>query len=134
LVILLKEHSPVSGNFRVGDNSTATHEHSLKLVAMHFYKSFDEMVQAVIDGAILEDAGKLLKAGADLELVLLFLRDRGLNQGDSIIAMCALTAMQQKSLFASARLGPIALIAFSICMTKHSRRFANWLPATIRDY
>jgi hypothetical protein len=60
---------------------------------MHFYKSFDEMVQAVIDGAVLEDAGKLLKAGADLELVLLFLRDRGLNQGDSIIAMCALTSM-----------------------------------------
>ena len=60
---------------------------------MHFYKSFDEMVQAVIDHAVLEDARKLMKAGADVELVLLFLRDRGLDQGASIIAIRALTAM-----------------------------------------
>ena len=60
---------------------------------MHFYKSSDEMVQALIDDAVLEDARKLMKAGADVELVLLFLRDRGLDQGVSIIAMCALTAM-----------------------------------------
>lgn len=60
---------------------------------MPFYKSFDEMVQALIDRAVLEDARRLMKAGADVELVLLFLRDRGLNQGESIIAICALTAM-----------------------------------------
>ena len=60
---------------------------------MPFYKSFDEMVQALIDPAVLEDARKLRKTGADVELVLLFLRDRGLNQSTSIIAICALTAM-----------------------------------------
>lgn len=60
---------------------------------MHFYKSFDEMVQALIDHAVLEDARKLMKAGADVELVLLFFRDRGLDQCDSIIAIRALTAM-----------------------------------------
>jgi len=60
---------------------------------MHFYKSFDEMVQASIDQAVLEDARKLMKAGADVELVLLFLRDRGLDQGASIIAIRALAAM-----------------------------------------
>jgi hypothetical protein len=60
---------------------------------MPFYKSFDEMVQALIDPAVLEDARKLMKAGADVELVLLFLRDRGLDQGASITAICALTAM-----------------------------------------
>jgi hypothetical protein len=34
-----------------------------------------------------------MKAGPDIELVLLFLRDRGVDQGASIIAICALTAI-----------------------------------------
>lgn len=71
------------------------------------------MVQAVIDYAVLEDARKLIKAGADVELVLLFLRDRGLGQGDSIIAIRALTEMSQHDA------KKITLIAFSICMSKH---------------
>lgn len=60
---------------------------------MHFYKTFDDMVQATIDHAVLEDARKLMKAGADVELVLLLLKDRGLDQGASIITIRALTAM-----------------------------------------
>jgi hypothetical protein len=60
---------------------------------MHLYKSFGEMVRAMIDHAVLEDARKLMKAGADVELVLLFLRDRGLNQSASIVAIRALTTM-----------------------------------------
>jgi hypothetical protein len=36
---------------------------------------------------VLEDARKLLNAGADIELILLFLRDRGFSQIDSGIAI-----------------------------------------------
>jgi hypothetical protein len=41
----------------------------------------------MIDQVVLEDARKLMNAGADVELILLFLRDRGFDQIDSIIAI-----------------------------------------------
>jgi ethanolamine utilization cobalamin adenosyltransferase len=50
------------------------------------YRTFLEM----LDQAVLEDARKLIKAGADVELILLFLRDRGFDQIDSILTICAL--------------------------------------------
>lgn len=50
---------------------------------MRLYRNLHEM----IDQVVLEDARKLMTAGADVELVLLFLRDRGFDQIDSIIAI-----------------------------------------------
>ncbi len=41
-----------------------------------------------------EDARRLSQAGADVELVLLFLRDRGLDQPDCIYALEALLGLQ----------------------------------------
>jgi hypothetical protein len=41
----------------------------------------------MVDQVVLEDARKLVEAGADVELVLLFLRDRGFGQIDSIITL-----------------------------------------------
>jgi hypothetical protein len=46
-----------------------------------------------INHAVLEDARKLMKAGADVELILLFLRDKGLDQIDSINTICVLMGM-----------------------------------------
>ena len=46
-----------------------------------------------LNRAILEDARMLMKAGADVELILLFLRDRGLDQIDSINSIQALMEM-----------------------------------------
>ena len=48
---------------------------------------------ASLDQAALEDARKLMKAGADVEMILLFLRDRGFDQIDSIRALIILTGM-----------------------------------------
>jgi ribosomal protein L7/L12 len=45
----------------------------------------------MIDQAVLEDARKLMNAGADFELTLLFLRDRGFDQIDSINTIRTLT-------------------------------------------
>jgi hypothetical protein len=46
-----------------------------------------------INQAVLEDARRLMKAGADVELILLFLRDRGLDQIDSISTVQVLMGM-----------------------------------------
>jgi hypothetical protein len=46
-----------------------------------------EHLEDMIDRAVLEGARKLMNSGADLELILLFLRDRGFCQIDSIIAI-----------------------------------------------
>ena len=43
-----------------------------------------------LNRAVLEDARELVKAGADVELILLFLRDKGLDQIDSILTIRAL--------------------------------------------
>jgi len=45
----------------------------------------------MVDQAVLGDARKLMVAGADVELILLFLRDKGFDQIDSIIAIRVLT-------------------------------------------
>jgi hypothetical protein len=44
----------------------------------------------MIDQVVFEDARKLMESGADIELILLFLRDRGFGQIDSIITIRAL--------------------------------------------
>lgn len=44
----------------------------------------------MINQAVLEDARKLMVAGADVELILLFLRDRGFDKIDSINTVRAL--------------------------------------------
>jgi hypothetical protein len=58
---------------------------------MPFYRNESDM----IDQAVLEDARKLMTAGADLELILLFLRSRGFDQIDSITAIRALTGVSR---------------------------------------
>jgi len=45
----------------------------------------------MLDQTVLEDARKLMTAGADAELILLFLRAKGFDQIDSIIAIQVLT-------------------------------------------
>jgi hypothetical protein len=49
--------------------------------------------QLPLSQAVLEDGRKLMKAGADVELILLFLRDRGLDQIDSIRTIEVLMGM-----------------------------------------
>jgi hypothetical protein len=46
-----------------------------------------------LNQAVLEDARSLMKAGADVELILLFLRDRGVNQIGSISTLQVLMGM-----------------------------------------
>lgn len=53
----------------------------------------DDVNHELINQTVLEDARKLMAAGADVELILLFLRDRRLDQIDSIIAIRALTGL-----------------------------------------
>lgn len=50
---------------------------------MILYKRLEDM----IDPKVLEDARNLMNAGADVELILLFLRDGGFDQIDSVIAI-----------------------------------------------
>jgi hypothetical protein len=47
--------------------------------------------QRIRNPEAVEDARKLIQAGADLELILVFLRDRGFDQADCIYAVESLT-------------------------------------------